>query len=69
MLFLGCLAGLVAVARSRPRGAALDALLVGLAVSLVFNDSPNDVIRFGAAAAATVWAWQRVSRHAPEGDR
>jgi hypothetical protein len=33
---------------------------VGIAVSLVFNDSPNDVIRFGTASAATVWAWQQV---------
>lgn len=69
VLFLGCLAALVALARSRPRSAILDALLVAIVVSLVFNDSPNDVIRFGAAAAATVWAWQRLSRQTPKTER
>ena len=68
-LFLGCLAALVALARARPRSAILDALLVAIAVSLVFNDSPNDVIRFGAAAAAGVWAWQRVSRQTAKTER
>jgi hypothetical protein len=66
VLFLACLASLAALARTRPRSPVLDALLVALAVSLVVNDAPNDVIRFGAAAAATVWAWHRVSRHAEE---
>jgi hypothetical protein len=69
VLFVACLGALGAIARTRPRAPVLDALLVALAVSLVFNDAPNDVIRFGAASATTVWAWQRVSRHAAEVDR
>jgi hypothetical protein len=69
VLFLACLCCLVAVARSRPRSPLLDALLLALAVSLAFNDAPNDVIRFGAAAAGTLWAWQRVTRRTPEAGR
>jgi hypothetical protein len=65
VLFLACLAALVAISRARPRSPILDALLLGIAVSLVFNDSPNDVIRFGASAAATLWAWEKVRRHSP----
>ena len=69
VLFLACLAALAAISRARPRSAVLDALLVGIAVSLVFNDSPNDVIRFGAASAATVWAWLRVAAPRSEAGR
>jgi hypothetical protein len=57
VLFLACLAALAALARARPRSPLLDALLVALAVSLLFNDAPNDVIRFGATSAATLWVW------------
>lgn len=60
VLFLACLAALVAVARSRPRWAVLDAFLLGLLVSFVFNDAPNDVARFGALSAASLWAWKKV---------
>jgi hypothetical protein len=69
VLFLACLSCLVALARSRPRSPLLDALLLALAVSLLFNDAPNDVVRFGAASAATLWAWQRVTRRASEAGR
>ena len=41
-------------------GVVLDAFLVAIAVSLLFNDSPNDVARFGVLAATTLWAWLRV---------
>jgi hypothetical protein len=60
VLWLASAAGLLAIARARPRVAALDAFLVAVAVSLLFNDSPNDVARFGVLAAVTLWAWLRV---------
>ena len=45
------LATLVGLAFARPRSRTLDALLVGLAVSLLVNDSGFDVVRFGALGA------------------
>ena len=46
----------------RPRVAALDALLVALAVSLLVNDSPVDVFGFGALGCAVVWTWGRLAQ-------
>jgi mono/diheme cytochrome c family protein len=42
-----------------------DALLAALAVSLVVNDSPGDVLGVGAVAAYVVWRWEigSTSRH------
>ena len=57
---VGFVGGLVAVARARPRVPVLDALLVAIFVSLLFNDAPDDVVRYGVMAAATLWAWLRV---------
>ncbi len=48
---LAGLALLVWLAARRPRRALLDALLAGLAVSLLVNDTPADVIAVGAAVA------------------
>ena len=48
---LGSLAILVAVALRSPRSAVLDAFLVAIAVSLVVNDTPGDVLGAGAAIA------------------
>ena len=45
------LAGLVFVATRRPRAPVTDALLAGLVVSLLVNDTPTDVLGVGAAAA------------------
>jgi mono/diheme cytochrome c family protein len=45
------LAGLVWTALRTPRDAVLDAFLAGLAVSLIVNDTPADVLGMGAAAA------------------
>ncbi len=42
------------VATRRPRRPVTDALLVALAVSLVVNDTPGDVVAVGAAVAFTV---------------
>ena len=46
----------------RPRVAALDALLVALAVSLLVNDTALDVFGFGALGCAVVWTWGRLAQ-------
>jgi hypothetical protein len=46
----------------RPRVAALDALLVALAVSLLVNDSAVDVFGFGALCCAVVWTWGKLAQ-------
>jgi mono/diheme cytochrome c family protein len=51
VVVLGSLATLVVVALRARRDAVLDAFLVGLAVSLVVNDTPGDVLGMGAAIA------------------
>ena len=56
---LGSLALLAAVALRARRQPLLDAFLVGLAVSLVVNDTPGDVLGAGAAIAIAL------ARHAP----
>jgi hypothetical protein len=56
---LASLAALAALAVARPRSRTLDALLVGLGVSLVFNDSGFDILRFGALVAIAVFTWAR----------
>ena len=48
---LGSLVILVAIALRERRGVVLDAFLVGLAVSLLVNDTPGDVLGMGAAIA------------------
>jgi hypothetical protein len=55
---LGSLAGLAVLAFLRSRSAALDALLCGLAVSLLVNDTPQDVLTLGALTGASLWAWE-----------
>jgi hypothetical protein len=54
------LAILVWVAR-RPRHAVVDAMLVGVAVSLVVNDTPQDVATFGALGALALLAFRRTA--------
>jgi len=51
---LSSLAVLVVVATRRPRRPLTDAVLVALLVSLVVNDTPGDVIGFGAVAAFVI---------------
>lgn len=51
LVVLGSLVVLVTVAVRARRDAVLDAFLVGLAVSLVVNDTPGDVLGAGAAIA------------------
>ena len=43
-----------------PRFPAGDALLAGVAVSLLVNDSPRDVASAGALSYAVLWAYERV---------
>jgi mono/diheme cytochrome c family protein len=50
----GSLAILIAIALRSRREPVLDAYLVGLAVSLVVNDTPGDVLGVGAAIAITL---------------
>jgi cytochrome c553 len=54
--------GLVALATRRPRPATVDALLVAVVVSLVVNDTPTDVLAFGALAGAALWVWEQTRR-------
>jgi hypothetical protein len=57
LTFAVALAALVWLALQRPRWAGLDALLLGVAVSLLVNDSPTDVTAAGALAGFVLWAW------------
>ena len=49
---------LVWVALRRPRFATVDAVLVALAVSLLVNDSPRDVVAYGALSCAALRFWE-----------
>jgi len=51
------------VAMRRPRLPVTNALLAGLLVSLLVNDSPGDVLGVGAAAAFTLWRFERFRSH------
>ena len=60
VVVLGSLAILAALALRSPRNAVLDAFLVAIAVSLVVNDTPGDVLGAGAAIAIAL------ARHTPQ---
>jgi mono/diheme cytochrome c family protein len=68
---LASLAVLVFVATRRPHGPLTDAILVGILVSLLVNDTPGDVLGMGAVGAFVLWRYERrASRDAPAwGDR
>jgi hypothetical protein len=51
------LPALVWLALRRPRFAVLDAVLVALLVSLLVNDSPRDILGWGALGAAALRFW------------
>jgi hypothetical protein len=53
---------LVWIALRRPRYATVDAVLVALAVSLIVNDSPRDVVAYGALACAALRFWEETRR-------
>jgi hypothetical protein len=58
------IAALAALATHRPRFPGGEALLAGLAVSLLVNDSPSDVLAGGAVCYGVLWTWELV-RGAP----
>jgi mono/diheme cytochrome c family protein len=60
LIFLACLAALVLMGTMRPRRATVDALLAGLAVSLLVNDTPVDVIGLGALGCLVLVRWESV---------
>jgi len=60
LIFLSCLGALVLMGTMRPRGATVDALLAGLAVSLLVNDTPVDVIGLGALGCLVLVRWESV---------
>jgi cytochrome c551/c552 len=60
VIFLSCLVPLVLMGTIRPRRATVDALLAGLAVSLLVNDTPVDVIGLGALGCWALLRWESV---------
>jgi cytochrome c551/c552 len=60
LIFLSCLAAIVLMGTMRPRRATVDALLAGLAVSLLVNDTPVDVIGVGALGCLVLVRWESV---------
>ena len=65
LLFALGLAALVWLALRRQRLPLLDALLAGLAVSLLVNDTPTDVAGLGGLSALVLWAWWRSGERFP----
>jgi cytochrome c551/c552 len=59
-LFLGSLAGLVWIGTRKPRRMAVDAMLVALAVSLLVNDTPVDVIGLGVLGCLALLRFESV---------
>jgi hypothetical protein len=60
LLVVGGVATLAWLATRRPRSPVLDAALVALAVSLVVNDTPTDVMAFGALSCAALYVSRRL---------
>jgi mono/diheme cytochrome c family protein len=60
---LASLAVLLFVATRRPRGPLTDAVLVGVLVSLLVNDTPGDVLGMGAVGAFVLWRYERQTPH------
>jgi hypothetical protein len=52
---------LVWLAARRPRHTVVDAMLVALAVSLVVNDTPQDVATFGALGTLALLSFRRTA--------
>ncbi len=58
-VFSVSIVALAVLGSRRPRFPAGDALLAGIAVSLLVNDSPGDVASAGALSYAILWAYER----------
>jgi hypothetical protein len=56
-IFVAGLAVLGWLGTQRPRAPVVDAFLVGIAISLLANDSPTKVVGFGAVACTALRAW------------
>jgi len=63
-VFAVSIVALVVLAVLPPRFPVGQALLVGIAVSLLVNDSPGDVASAGALSYAVLWAYERVRQPA-----
>ena len=63
-VFAISVAALVVLALQRPRFPAGDALLVGIAVSLLVNDSPGAIASAGVLSYAILFAYERVRESA-----
>lgn len=63
-VFAVSIAALVVLWARPPRFPAGDALVAGIAVSLLVNDSPGDVASAGALSYAVLWAYERVRQPA-----
>ena len=61
LITIAALGLLIWVATRRPRHAVVDAMLAGVAVSLVVNDTPQDVSTFGALGALALLAFCRTA--------
>ena len=61
-VFAVSIAALAALGTRPPRFPAGDALLVGIAVSLLVNDSPVDIASAAALSYAVLWAHERLRR-------
>jgi hypothetical protein len=66
IVFSVSIVALAVLGSRRPRFPAGDALLAGIAVSLLVNDSPGDVASAGALSYAILWAYERVREPAQE---
>ena len=60
LIFLGCFAVLVLLGTIGRRRATVDAMLAGLVVSLLVNDTPVDVIGLGALGCLALFRWESV---------
>jgi len=66
IVFAVSIAALIVLAVRWPRFPAGDALLTGIAVSLIVNDSPGAVASAGALSYAVMFAYEQVRRPAPD---
>jgi hypothetical protein len=57
LIFAVSVVALVWLAFRRPRSPALDALLVGLAVSFLVNDTAREIAPAGAISGFVLWTW------------
>jgi cytochrome c551/c552 len=60
VLFIAFVGALVLFGLRRPRLATVDALLLGIALSLLANDTPVDVVGLGALGCAALIRWETV---------